>query len=393
LAGMTQLVELAMGGWSSPLTDRALEPLRRLRSLRRFRTAWTPGFSDAGLAHLGACEALEEADLLGTPSGDGVVEALAGKPRLRRLATGRCVTDAGLERLRALPVFAAWRGGTPAYDLMGAEAEPNQLIVDGPFTDRGLAALGRLEGLFALTFFRHSPAYSAAGLEALSGLPHLAVLGCDGKRCDDGMMRAIAALPLRKLLAQGAVAGDAGFEALSRSTTLEYLWGRDCPNLTGTGFAALARMPKLRGLAVSCRNVGDSALALLPDFPALRELMPMDVADAGFAHVGRCPKLEHLWCMYCRDTGDEATAHVVGLGLKSYYAGMTRITDRSLEILAGMASLERLQFWHCAGLTDTGMAALAGLSRLKEIVLQGLPGVSAQAPALFPPEVRVRYGA
>ena len=138
-------------------------------------------------------------------------------------------------------------------------------------------------------------------------------------------MQHIAAIPrLRMLMGQGTVASDDGFGALSRSQTIEYIWGRECPNLGGRGFAALAAMPALRGLAVSCKNVDDSALSALPRFPALRGLMPMDVPDEGFRHVGRCEQLEDLWCMYCRDTGDTATGHIAGLSrLKSYYAGPT----------------------------------------------------------------------
>jgi hypothetical protein len=206
-------------------------------------------------------------------------------------------------------------------------------------------------------------------------------------------MRHIAALPrLRMLMGQGAVASDAGFEALSRSQTLEYIWGRDCPNFGGRGFAALTAMPTLRGVAVSCKNVDDKSLALLPSFPALREFMPMDVPDTGFRHVGRCENLERLWCMYCRETGDAATEHLASLlRLQTYYAGMTKITDRSLEILSGMASLEHLEFWQCAGLTNAGIAHLARLPKLREISLEGLPNVTREAIALFPVGVRVNY--
>ena len=81
----------------------------------------------------------------------------------------------------------------------------------------------------------------------------------------------------------------------------------------------------------------------------------MDVHDDGFRHVGRCEALEALWCMYCRSTTDAATEHIAGLSrLTRYYAGRTKITDRSLEILAGMPSLERLEFWSCAGITNAG---------------------------------------
>ena len=76
--------------------------------------------------------------------------------------------------------------------------------------------------------------------------------------------------------------------------------------------------------------------------------MPMDVPDDGFRHVGRCAQLEKLTCMYCRDTGDVATEHIAGLSRsKHYYAGKTQITDRSLEILGGMTSLEEVTLSAC----------------------------------------------
>jgi hypothetical protein len=145
---------------------------------------------------------------------------------------------------------------------------------------------------------------------------------------------------------------------------------------------------------VSCKHIDDAALSALPRFPALRELMPMDVPDDGFRHVGRCQHLEALWCMYCRDTGDLATEHIAGLSkLKSYYAGASQITDRSLEILARMHSLERLEFWQCRGITNAGVRHLANLPNLREISLNGLPGVTGEALAFFPAQVSVNFSA
>ena len=118
----------------------------------------------------------------------------------------------------------------------------------------------------------------------------------------------------------------------------------------------------------------------------------MAVQDEGFRHVGRCRLLEALWCMYCRETGDIATGHIAGLpGLRQYYAGKTRITDRSLEILGGMPSLEVLQFWEIAGITNAGLAALARLPRLREVSIEGATGVTRDAVAIFPDTVRVNY--
>ena len=162
-------------------------------------------------------------------------------------------------------------GARSKYALMSADAEPNHLLLDGPFTDGGLASLAGLDGLFGLSFFWHISALTGAGLARLAHLPNLGFLGCEGKLCDDEAMRHIGAIPrLRMLMGQGTVATDHGFENLSRSGTLEYIWGRECPNLTGRGFAALSTMPALRGLAVSCKFVDDAALAVLPRFPALQ---------------------------------------------------------------------------------------------------------------------------
>src|SRR5262245_58938018 len=393
LAHMPQLQDLDLGGWKTKITDRGFEALRHLTELRRFQSCWTQGITDAGVANLTFCDHLESVNLMGTPTGDGAIKALAGKRNLRLFKTGRLVTDAGLPLLHQFPVFKTWQGGEIKYGLMSFDAEPTDLLVDGPFTGAGLASLEGLDGLFGLSFFWHTSALTAEGLKPLADLSNLGFLGCQGELCNDEAMRHIAAIPrLRMLMGQGTVAGDDGFTALSRSQTIEYIWGRECPNLGGRGFKALAAMPALRGLAVSCKNVDDAALSALPRFPALRGLMPMDAPDDGFRHVGRCEKLENLWCMYCRDTGDAATGHIAGLsGLKTYYAGATQITDRSLEILGRMPSLENIEFYECAGITNVGIALLAGLPRLGEITVGGSPKVTRDGMAVFQGAVRVNY--
>jgi hypothetical protein len=354
---------------------------------------WQPGISDAGVANLTFCDQLESVNLLGTPTGDGAINALTGKRKLRRFKSGRLVTDAGLPLFQQFPMFKTWQGGELTYSLMSPDGGPTHLLLDGTFTDNGVASLAGLEGLFGLSFFWHISALTPNGLEPLAHLPNLGLLGCEGKLCNDAAMRYIAAIPrLRMLMAQGTVASDAGFAALSRSATIEYIWGRECPNLTGRGFAALSQMPALRGVAVSCKNVDDEALSTLPHFPSLRELLPMDVQDEGFRHVGRCDQLEGLWCMYCRTTTDRATDHIRGLSrLKTYYAGATQITDRSLEMLGSMTSLERVELYECKGVTDAGLVFLAGLPRLREIALSGLPHVTLGGTAVFSPHVRVDY--
>ena len=118
----------------------------------------------------------------------------------------------------------------------------------------------------------------------------------------------------------------------------------------------------------------------------------MGLADDKFRHVGQCEQLQALWLMYCRDTGDQATEHIARLpALKTYYAGSTRITDRSLEMLGTMLSLEEVILEDCPAITDVGIAKLAALPQLRKVTLESVPGVSRVGTAVFDASVRVTY--
>jgi hypothetical protein len=381
LARMPQLQHLTLSAYpGGHITDRGLEVLRHLKALRTFEMTWQKGISDDGVKHLAACDALERVDVMGTDTGDGLIEALAGKPHLVTLQTGRLVTDRGLAALQRIP------------RLVDSAADDARLLIDGPFTNAGFAQIASLTGVGDLVLFWHVSGITSDAFAHLASLPRLTKLGADRHLSDDTAMRHFAAIPnLRGLMAQESAATDAGFEALSRSTTLEGFWGRECPNFGGRGFVALSRMPALRSLGVGCRNVADAALALFPEFPALRELTPIGVRDAGFRHIGRCARLERLSCMYCRDTTDAATEHITSLPLKHYYAGLTQITDRTLELLGTIGTLEEIEFYECMHITDRGLPALAHLPRLRKIEISSSPGVTLAGMGVFAPRVRVRY--
>lgn len=393
LARMPQLQHLDLSEYpGGRLTDRGLEVLRHLPHLRTFEMTWQSGITDAGAANLRFCDRLERVNLMGSPTGDGAIEALQGKPDLRHFNTGKLVTDVGLSLLHGFPMLKTLHGSDLGAGVKGAATGGAHLLIDGPFTNKGLSTLAGLDGLSELDLFWHVTGITADGFAHLLRLPNLESLGADGELSGDAAMVHIAAMPrLRRLRCQGTVATDAGFEALSRSRTIESLWGRECPHLGSRGFVALSKMPSLRGLGVSCRNVDDAALSSLPEFPALRELTPIDVTDDGFRHVGRCDALERLTCMYCRETTDAATEHIAGLRLKYYYAGLTQITDRSLEILGRMPSLEQVDLYECAKVTDQGLTFLAALPRLREVHLDGLSGVTLEGTRVFPEHVRVMY--
>ncbi len=385
LARLPQLRSLNLSEYpGGKLTDRGLEVLRHLPELRKFEMAWQKGVSDAGVSNLKYCEKLEQVHLLGSPTGDGVVDALRGKPNLWRFDTGRLVTDRGLAILHDFPLFKAWNGKTGD--------EGSRILIDGPFTNQGLAGLATLDGVTGVHLFWHVSEVTSDAFDVFTRMANLEFVGADGKLSDDRAMAQYAAIPkLRRLQSQGAAATDDGYVALSKSPTLEKYWGREAPHLTGRGFIALSKMPALREMGVSLAQVDDASLASLADFPALRVLTPIDVLDEGFRHVGKCEQLENLLCMYCRETTDVATEHIRNLRIKSYYAGKTKITDRSLEILGGVETLERIEFWECAGITDAGLPFLARLPNLREIEFGAVPGVTLDGIAVFPARVLVDY--
>ena len=74
-----------------------------------------------------------------------------------------------------------------------------------------------------------------------------------------------------------------------------------------------------------------------------------------------------------------------------YYAGETRITDRSLQALARINSIERLTFSACAGVTNAGVAALTALPNLRELTLESMPGLTRESVVSFAPHVRVVF--
>jgi hypothetical protein len=227
LTEMPQLQHLSLSGVK--LTDRGLEVLRQLPNLRSFELNWHRGITDAGIAHLASCDQLERVDLMGSATGDGAIRALQGKTRLRDFKSGCLVTDEGLRLLHNFPVMK--------------NGDDGQLLIDGPFTDAGLASLIGLDGITGLDLFWHCKAITSAGFAHLARLPNLASLGADGALSDDISLHHIGTMPrLRKLRAQEAAATDAGFEALSRSRTLESLWGRECEHFGNRGFLALSRM-------------------------------------------------------------------------------------------------------------------------------------------------------
>ena len=251
-----------------------------------------------------------------------------------------------------------WQGTPPSISsLMSFAVDSNYLLLRGQITDRGMEWLVGLEGLFALNLVTHGLSITAAGLQSLAALPNLEWLGFDA---NDDTMPHIAALPhLRDMLdvsgyvrrrcrlhraqplanarihlgpsllqPDGArLHGKASRACLlfvasrRRVRTWMRAPSRRCPTFRGWGVHADG-CPRFRFSPCGpVRTVGSRVVYVLPD--------TTDVAS----------KLSHR---------PETPADVLRRA--------TRITDRSLEILSGMDSLERWSCQHAGASTDGGVA-------------------------------------
>ena len=52
---------------------------------------------------------------------------------------------------------------------------------------------------------------------------------------------------------------------------------------------------------------------------------------------------------------------------------------------------EQVELYECLTVTDAGLVFLAGLPNLREVHLDGLPGVTLAGTRVFPKRVRVAY--
>lgn len=176
--------------------------------------------------------------------------------------------------------------------------------------------------------------------------------------------RRITALDAIGLMTDAVLARVAGRDHV---TSLSLGGSRE---LSDNGLLLLARMPQLQHLDLSEYPGGkltDRGLEVLRHLPNLRTFdmtWQRGITDAGVANLRFCDQL---------------------------YAGLTLITDRSLEILGRMPSLEQVEFYETQGVTDAGLVFLAGLPRLREVHLDGLPGVTLEGTRVFPAHVRVKY--
>ncbi len=96
----------------------------------------------------------------------------------------------------------------------------------------------------------------------------------------------------------------------------------------------------------------DSLVHLEPLLYMEQLLVSSSITDAGVNHVRPLTRLRHF--------------EVAVSGVPAY-----NITDNSMDILGGLGNMEILRMYFCSRVTDRGLQKLRGLTRLRELQLNG----------------------
>ena len=154
----------------------------------------------------------------------------------------------------------------------------------------------------------------------------------------------------------------------------------NCRSVTNRGLSHVAKLKNLRRINLVSTQVDDAGLAVLANAQNLEtlNLKFTKVKGDGFAHLATLPKLASLTLNPNRNTADKTKLNLNALGkgfvaLKELEIGGNRIANEHLAPLANLKNLEGISFRTIGytQITDAGLVSLAGLSKLREINLNG----------------------
>lgn len=261
----------------------------------------------------------------------------------------------------------------------------------GPTTPEMLSAMNRLsvagvvEGKrSSLTFFRWSsaqpPTLVRLGLwgakidNPLFGLtetmPDLEGISLYETNVDDEGLGALAKLPKLRMLALLPVERyeKQGFGPTQWS--YPFIAKRaDRPRITGKGLRALAAIKTIESLDLQDSAIQSRDLALLKSWPKLSSLgLPNPIDDETVKHLQACGRLSSLTLGNREISAAEIRRLAACKSLRKLMLTCATLSGEALEALSGLAMLESIEMIDC-GLTDEHLQHLQGLPPLEELAL------------------------
>jgi len=263
----------------------------------------------------------------GSKRDSGILATIAAWPSLKNISLDDTFGDDDLRNLE------------PLQSLLCVNIYSDQI------TDSAFGRLAKLKNLIAVTI--GSAKIDGSGLNALSGLKKLGTLCLRNCRLDDEGMKNLKGMQLQTLDLQSPAITDRGIDAIKGMTTLRTLYISDAA-LTDRAFGPIANIKGLSSLLIiNSPKIDGSGLK---ELSALKQLETLNLS--------RC----HI--------NDEGVKNLKGLRLKRLNLGFTEITDRAIDEIKDMTSLETV---YLAGTRTTKAAIFEKLKGIKGLKIGRVP--------------------
>jgi internalin A len=363
LASLTNLRELILG--SGHFTDAGLSVLSGLPKLE-YLMLWGTAFGDAGMVHVARIPNLTTLNVSHLPLTNRGVEYIAQSPKLETLSlygvmgiTGPALKDlAEMKTLRRLDL------GCP----------PGQKTrINGT----SMVFLAKSTSLEALDAPR---ALDDSGLVHLAKLPRLRELNCgngsnDPNITDTGAFAVSSMKSLRKLGFFGGGLTDAGLTAIGGLRDLESLsLYTESKVISNGGVQELAQLTQLQDLTLGFNDrsgVTVSALTALNSLTSLRELRVIGfVQDDSVLDLSPMRELRSVGLHFEGGVRDDDLACFAGMTQLQKLHGLLGVSDAGVAHIAGLKQLKELTI-KGDGITDATLAALQGFTELRSLYLEG----------------------
>jgi len=334
LESLAQLESLEL--CHTPITDKAVETLRRLPNLRSVQLEGTlvsheagsslpRDFAYAGEETWGPAPSEEQREIAVALERDGahvaVRQPISGTESKYYVTWSHQLVDDRkldlLERLEALRglVLAymsidhehwariAGDGVSVSSPAHATDAPSNSgkglrqleflILRDVAVTDEDMVHIKKLAHLKRLSL--RETRLTDAGLAHLPSLANLEELGLGGPDFTDAGLIHLAGLPkLKRLELSGGQFTDDGLGQVGALSQLEALWLWDNTSIGDAGLAHLAPLKNLQELVIDSPNITDAGLAHVAKLSSLTHLSVYraTVSDAGLEQLRRLPRLE-----------------------------------------------------------------------------------------------------
>jgi len=180
---------------------------------------------------------------------------------------------------------------------------------------------------------------------------------------------------LKRLNLHGTKAGDSALEHIAGLTLLEWL-DVGSTLMTDVGLERLTSLTNLRSLTMGGNELGDAGMQALRQMPNLTYL---DLS-------GRQGNDKNVWSIAMSNTGLQAVLTLKNLrelrfscvstsvgieGAKLGEVSTLSVTEKWLEQLQSLTSLERLKLQGCGRIDDAAVRTLIAMPALREVDLKG----------------------